>query len=82
MRQATVPHLPLFHHILARLAGTLDTRITCSVEWGQCQYQYCVERPEGTLPEPVKPSKTAKNGEQRTFSQGVRGDDGSKGGEE
>lgn len=66
MRQAMAPHLPSSTQAWLAWADTLDTRITCSVEWVWC----CVERdPRGGDPSGV-PSQTAKNAEQRTIARG------------
>lgn len=79
-----IPHLLSSTFALARLASTLDTRITCSVRW--VQYQYCAEKvqsdPSGSPSSPSSPPRRAKHAEQRTFEQGVRtsGGDGLKGG--
>lgn len=60
------PHLPSSTQAWLAWADTLDTRITCSVEW----VWYCVERdPRGGDPSGV-PSQTAKNAEQRTIARG------------
>lgn len=64
MRQGDGTSSALVHPGPVRLRDTLDTRITCSVEWVSALCREIQGDPSGA------PSQTAKNAEQRTIARG------------